>query len=65
VELDHPRQGCVRSSGNPVALEATPVTYRLPPPLLGEQTDQILQALGFDVKTVAELRRRAVVGGSS
>jgi formyl-CoA transferase len=65
VELDHPRQGPVRCSGNPVRLATTPVAYRLPPPLLGEQTDDILLGLGFDAQTVAELRRRSVVGGST
>jgi crotonobetainyl-CoA:carnitine CoA-transferase CaiB-like acyl-CoA transferase len=65
VDLDHPRQGPVRCSGNPVALGANPVSYRLPPPLLGEQTDEVLIELGLDAATVAQLRTRSIVGGAT
>jgi crotonobetainyl-CoA:carnitine CoA-transferase CaiB-like acyl-CoA transferase len=47
VELEHPTLKFVRSIANPVRLEAQPVTYRLPPPLLGEHNRAILQELGF------------------
>src|ERR1700730_10498370 len=47
VQLEHPALGKVRSIANPVNLSGTPVSYRLPPPLLGEHTEQILQDLGF------------------
>lgn len=45
VELEHPTLSAVRSIANPVRLEAHPVLYRLPPPLLGEHTRQILHDL--------------------
>jgi crotonobetainyl-CoA:carnitine CoA-transferase CaiB-like acyl-CoA transferase len=61
VELQHPQQGTVRCSGNPVTLEATPVSYRLAPPLLGEHTEEILGELGYDKAAIAELRRKAVL----
>jgi crotonobetainyl-CoA:carnitine CoA-transferase CaiB-like acyl-CoA transferase len=38
-----------RSIANPIKFSDTPVSYRLPPPLLGEHTAQILQSLGFAV----------------
>ncbi|NIW98544.1 MAG: CoA transferase, partial [Phycisphaerae bacterium] len=38
VELEHPLLGIVKSLGNPINFSDTPVSYRLPPPLLGEHT---------------------------
>jgi crotonobetainyl-CoA:carnitine CoA-transferase CaiB-like acyl-CoA transferase len=49
VQLEHPALGIARSIANPIKFSDTPVTYRLPPPLLGEHTSQILQSLGFAV----------------
>lgn len=47
VELEHPALGLARSVGNPLKFSETPVSYRLPPPTLGEHTLQILTALGY------------------
>jgi crotonobetainyl-CoA:carnitine CoA-transferase CaiB-like acyl-CoA transferase len=47
VELEHPTLKTVRSIANPVRLEAQPILYRLPPPVLGEHNRQILRELCF------------------
>lgn len=47
VELEHPILKAVRSIANPVRFAAQPVSYRLPPPLLGEHNRQILRELFF------------------
>jgi len=47
VQLEHPALGVARSIGNPVKFSETPVSYRLPPPLLGEHTKEILCGLGY------------------
>jgi crotonobetainyl-CoA:carnitine CoA-transferase CaiB-like acyl-CoA transferase len=46
VQLEHPALGEVRSIANPIRFSQTPVSYRLPPPLLGEHTAEILASLG-------------------
>jgi crotonobetainyl-CoA:carnitine CoA-transferase CaiB-like acyl-CoA transferase len=61
VELEHPLIGTVRSLGNPIHLSHTPITYRLPPPTLGQHTDEVLSELGYDEQGIEELRNAAAV----
>jgi crotonobetainyl-CoA:carnitine CoA-transferase CaiB-like acyl-CoA transferase len=47
---------------NPVRLSETPPDYRLPPPLLGQHTDEVLsERLGFDAAKLAALRESGVI----
>jgi crotonobetainyl-CoA:carnitine CoA-transferase CaiB-like acyl-CoA transferase len=52
VELEHSRVGRTRSIANPARLAATPPTYRLPPPALGEHTRQVLAELGLSPEEI-------------
>lgn len=47
VQLEHPVLGAIKTVANPIRLSDTPVSYRLPPPLLGEHGGDILQGLGY------------------
>jgi crotonobetainyl-CoA:carnitine CoA-transferase CaiB-like acyl-CoA transferase len=50
VQLEHPTIGTAKSIANPIRFSRTPVSYRLPPPLLGEHTRQILHSLGYSAE---------------
>ena len=62
VEIEHPTAGNVRMAGIPVKFSVTPASVRLPPPLLGQHTEEVLKSwLGTDDKTIADLKRKKVV----
>ena len=64
IEMEHPLAAGAPAPlvACPTKLSATPPTYRRPPPLLGEHTDEILsEVLGLDSAEIADLRQRGVI----
>jgi crotonobetainyl-CoA:carnitine CoA-transferase CaiB-like acyl-CoA transferase len=62
VEMDHPQAGTVALAGSPIRMSGSPVSYRLPPPGVGTQTDEVLgELLGLDHQRLAELRAQGIV----
>lgn len=64
IEMDHPgaADGKCRLIGNPINLSETPVTYRRPPPMVGEHTDEVLEELlNLDAGARAKLRDGGVI----
>ncbi len=60
--VPHPTAGEVRLTGSPLKLSETPVAYRAHPPLLGEQTDEVLTSLlAYSAAEVARLRAEGIV----
>ncbi|NOT04524.1 MAG: hypothetical protein HOP27_07970 [Anaerolineales bacterium] len=47
VKMDHPTIGELPLVGSPLKMSDTPVEYRLPPPLMGEHTEDVLRELGY------------------
>jgi formyl-CoA transferase len=62
VEVEHPTAGTVPMAGIPVKFSATPASVRLPPPLLGQHTEEVLKSwLGMVDKAISELKRKTVI----
>jgi formyl-CoA transferase len=62
AEVPHPTIGTLRLAGIPLKYSETPGAIRLPPPLLGEHTDEILtEVLGYSPGMVEELKHQGAV----
>jgi crotonobetainyl-CoA:carnitine CoA-transferase CaiB-like acyl-CoA transferase len=53
--------GGMRLAPSPVRLEGASLPLRLPPPRLGEHTDELLEAAGLAAGEIADLRDGGVV----
>lgn len=62
IEIEHPVAGKFRTAGNPIRLSETPGSVRMPPPALGQHTDEVLAFLGYTEEEVATLREQRVIG---
>ena len=61
VAMPHPLTPDLRLVASPLKLSATPVTYRQPPPLLGQHSRVLLQEAGFDTAEIDRLVQAGVV----
>ena len=58
----HPHQGDLRLVASPIKLSATPVRNHLPPPLLGQHTDEVLrQVLNYPDAKLSQLKGNQVI----
>lgn len=61
VELEDRRLGKIRVPGSPFHLKETPVSYRLPPPDVGEHNAVVYGALGLDAARLEELKKKRIL----
>ena len=62
LEIPHPTAGRIRLPASALKMGASPVEYRLPPPLLGEHTRAVLQELaGLADEEIMALQRNGVI----
>ena len=62
IEMPHPTAGTMPLVGSPIRMSATPVEYRLPPPLLGQHTLSVLEeVLGLSRDEIDTLAKEKIV----
>ncbi|MEQ8351403.1 MAG: CaiB/BaiF CoA-transferase family protein [Leptospiraceae bacterium] len=61
VALDDPTLGPVPVTGSPFHLSRSPISYRLPPPAHGQDTQDILESLGYSESDISDLRKRRAI----
>lgn len=62
VEMQHPSGNIIPLVANPIRFSASPVEYRLPPPTLGQHSEEVLaQWLGMSGDDISSLRNRKVI----
>ena len=62
VTMDHPKIGKIKQIGVPLKFSDTPLKLELPPPMLGQHTDEVLVKLcGYSEDEVAALKKNNVV----
>ena len=61
VELPHPLTPRLRVIASPMKLSATPVQYRMAPPLLGQHSDDLLREAGCSVEEITNWREAGVI----
>ncbi len=61
VEVEHPELGKIKMVNSPVAFSQTPSSPSMPPPLLGQHTENILLELGYNWDDIITLKDKEVI----
>ncbi len=61
MRIPHPSAGTMKLVASPMRLSKTPVEVRMPPPLLGQHTDEVLHELGMSAEQINELHQRGII----
>jgi len=60
-EVEHPLEGWIKQLGMPCKFSETPGRIKSAPPLLGEQTTQVLQGLGYSESQIDVLKKKGAI----
>lgn len=61
VDIDHPKIDGLKVPAFPIKFSETPATVRLPPPSLGENTEEVLLELGFSKEEIAAMHEEGIL----
>lgn len=61
LNLPHPSGGEVPQVGCPIKFRNNPIVYEAPPPLLGQQSEAVLQGLGYTRERIDALKASGVI----
>ena len=61
IALEDPELGPVPVTGSPFHLSESPISYRSAPPGHGQDTEAILESLGYDQQAISDLRKRRAI----
>ncbi len=62
IEVEHPTAGKVRMAGLPLKFSDTPASVRLPPPVLGQHSQDILRSwLEMEEGEIADLKSKGII----
>jgi succinate--hydroxymethylglutarate CoA-transferase len=60
-EIEHSSVGQIKVVGPPIKYSVSQPSIRIPPPLLGQHTEEVLKELGYSDSDIQHLRVRGVV----
>ncbi|MFC7392776.1 CaiB/BaiF CoA transferase family protein [Scopulibacillus cellulosilyticus] len=61
IEMDHTNGEKISMVGSPLKMSRTKVSYELPPPMVGEHTDEILKQLGITEEECEILKNQKII----
>ena len=61
VEIPHPKAGRIKQVGVPIKFSETPGEVCTPAPEIGEHTEEILRALGYNQEGIENLRKGGII----
>lgn len=64
VEQDHPRAGRIETLRTPIRFKDAPAAIRRPPPVFGQDTEEVLREFGFEDAEIQKLFADGIVAGA-
>jgi crotonobetainyl-CoA:carnitine CoA-transferase CaiB-like acyl-CoA transferase len=60
-EVNNPLYGSIKIPGLPVKLSENGCSIKLPPPVLGEHSEEILRGLGYNQDEIKSMKEKGII----